>query len=149
MESWESFEVNQRVIDDFSSRTLAVIPNDVARLIHIVMLRDLASGRYRHEGLEELYSSGAVDQALRYCHVQAFEKILESSLERQDLELRHCLEKMEGEPSEIASRWLELGIYRLLMPLGMPECLRDVFCSNLEALLGLIVEESTKVPSTA
>jgi len=149
MESWESFEINQRVIDDFSSRTLAAIPGDFARLIHIAMLRDLGSGKYRHEGLEKIYSSAAVDQALQYCHVQAFEKILETSLERQNSDLRYCLGGMEGDAGEIASRWLELGFFRLLMPLGIPECLRDLFCSNLEALLGLIAEERATTLSAA
>lgn len=149
MDSWESFEPNQPIVDDFCSRTLSAIPSDFGRLIHITLLRDFSSGKYSHEGLETLYSVAGVDDALHYCHEQVFQKLLETPLERLESDLRDCLERMEGEPDQIAARWLELEFYRMFMPFGMPEYLRDLFCANLRALLELVVRDEAMVRSAA
>ncbi|MGA8269605.1 MAG: hypothetical protein WB787_17735, partial [Candidatus Acidiferrales bacterium] len=86
---------------------------------------------------------------LHYCHEQVFEKLLEMPLERLESDLRDCLAGMEGEPDEIAARWLELEFYRMLMPFGLPEYLRDLFCANLRTLLELVVRDGAMVPSDA
>jgi hypothetical protein len=149
MELWESFEINQRVVDDFSSRTLAAISSDYARLIHIAFLRDLATGTYRHEGLEATYSDAAVNDALKFCHEQSFRRILEMPLEKQEADLRECLRGMEGDADNVASRWLEVEFYRLLVPFGVPDYLRDLFCSNLRALLEVVAAEPVMSLSNA
>jgi len=149
MESWDRIDFNQRIIEDFSSRTLAAIPSDCGRLIHIAFLRDLVTGTYRHEGLETIYSGAAVNEALQFCHEQSFRKLLEMPLERQESDLRNCLAGMEGDADQIASRWLELEFYRLLMPLGMPDYLLDLFCSNFRALLELVATEPATSLSVA
>jgi hypothetical protein len=140
METLERFQQNQRVIEDFASRTLAAIPNEYGRLVHVSTLRDLASGQYRHEGLARVYSEPVVHDALAYCHEELFAKILESPLERQEPDLRACLSAMEGPVEETAVRWLELESYRLLIPMGIPVYMRDLFCSNLRALLALLAD---------
>ena len=68
VEDLVQFQQNRRVIEDFTARTLAVISTDYGRLFYVASLRDLASGRYRHEGLMALYSEAAVQQALAHCH---------------------------------------------------------------------------------
>jgi hypothetical protein len=141
METLERFQQNQRVIEDFASRTLAAIPCEFGRLVHISTLRDLASGQYRHEGLAIIYSETAVHHALAYCHEQLFCRILEMPLERQEQDLARCLAGMEGPTNETAARWLELESYRLLIPLGISDYLRDLFCSNMRALLGLLAAQ--------
>ena len=149
MESLERFHQNQRVIDDFTSSTLAAIPSDFGRLVHIATLRDLISGQYKHEGLKALYSAPSVHEALLYCHEEIFQKILETPLERQEHLLRTWFADLEGESSEIAGRWLELEVYRMLVPLGAPEYLRDLFFSNFHLLLQLLSIEATAVPAAA
>ncbi|HEV2299426.1 MAG TPA: hypothetical protein VGR72_13025 [Candidatus Acidoferrales bacterium] len=132
------FEQNQKIIEDFVTNTLARIPGDMARLLHVAMLRDLATGRYRHEGLEALYPVLAVDQALRMCHEELFEKVLESTLKDQDADLRQCLEGFEDSLQSVAANWQESEFYRCLVPSGSPDYLRDLFCSNVSVLLKLI-----------
>lgn len=149
METLEQFQQNQRVIQDFTSRTLAAIPSDVGRLVHVCTLRDLSSGRYRHDGLASLYPELAVHQALAYCHQELFAKILETPLEQMEWDLRVCLSGLEGHYGEIAGRWLEMEFYRLLVPLGAPAYLRDLFYSNLRVLLGLLVEERANLAPAA
>lgn len=149
METLDQFQQNQRVIEDFTSRTLAAIPSDLGRLLYLSTLRDLASGRYRHEGLAAVYSELAVHQALAYCHQELFARILEKPLESLEWDLRVCLSALEGRFGEIAGRWLEMEFYRLLVPSGVPVYLRDLFCSNLRVLLGLLVEEHANLVSAA
>jgi len=150
MESLERFHQSQRIIEDFSSTTLAAIPSDFGRLVHIATLRDLISGQYKHEGLEALYSGPAVHEALYFCHEEIFQKILEIPLERQERLLRSFFAGLEGDSSEIAGRWLELDVYRMLVPLGTPEYLRDLFYSNFRLLLDLVSTEATAgVPAAA
>ena len=143
MEALDEFQQNHRVIEDFASTTLAGIPGDLCRLLHLATLRDMATGRYRHAGLEAIYSEPAVHQALWLCHQELFERILETSLERQEVELRKCLEVLGAPTGEIAERWQEHEFYRFLIPSGVPSYLRELFCSNLGVLLRLITEEST------
>jgi hypothetical protein len=149
METLDEFQQNQRVIEDFTSRTLAAIPSDLGRLLHVSTLRDLASGRYRHEGLAAVYPEFSVHQALACCHQELFAKILETPLESLEWDLRVCLSALEGRCGEIAARWLEMEFYRLLVPSGVPVYLRDLFCSNLRVVLGLLVEERTNLVPAA
>ncbi|HET6200356.1 MAG: hypothetical protein WBE21_16750 [Candidatus Acidiferrales bacterium] len=143
MEALDEFQQNHRVIEDFASTTLAGIPGDLCRLLHVATLRDMATGRYRHAGLETIYSEPAVHQALWVCHQELFERILETSLERQEVELRKCLEGLGDCTGEIAGRWQEHEFYRVLIPSGVPSYLRELFCSNIGVLLDLIAEESS------
>jgi hypothetical protein len=148
MEGLSEFQQNRRVIEDFVANSLSGMPGDISRLMHVATLRDVATGRYHHEGLEAIYSASAVDQALRLCHEELFEKILESSLEQQDAGLKRCLAGFDGPLMEVASHWKEHQFYRFLIPSGSPAYLRDLFCSNINALLSLIVEQGiTQGPS--
>lgn len=142
MEALDEFHQNHRVIEDFASTTLAGIPGDLCRLLHVATLRDMGTGRYHHAGLETIYSEPAVHQALWLCHQELFERILETSLERQEVELRKCLEGLDGRTGEIARRWQEHEFYRVLIPSGVPSYLRELFCSNIGVLLDLIAEET-------
>lgn len=149
MESLERFAQNQRVVEDFTSQWLAAIPSDIGRLLHVALLRNVSSGRYRQPILEEVYSEAAVDQALLYCHEELFEKVLELSLEREEADLRTCLAGMDSPAAEVAGRWLEVEIFRLFVPPATPRYLRDLLCSNLRILLGLIAAEHSKLQTAA
>ena len=149
MASVEQFQQNRRVIEDFTKRTLAAISSDFARLLYVSSLRDLASGRYHHEGLSAVYPQGPVQQALAHCHEEVFARILETPLAQQEADLRACLGNLEGELPNIVARWQELQSYRLLSPTGVRSYLHDLFCSNLRALLGVFAEEQASAPPAA
>ena len=149
MRTLTQFQQNRRVVQDFTQTTLAGIPGLFARLAYIASLRDLSSGRYEHAGLLAIYPDEAVQQALQLCHEQIFERILESPLFSQREDLRACLAGMEGGLCGAASHWRRIESYRLLVPEAVPDYLKDLFCSNLRALLEILVEESTLAHSDA
>jgi len=149
MRTLTQIQQNRRVVQDFTQTTLAGIPGLFARLAYIASLRDLSSGRYEHAGLLAIYPDEAVQQALQLCHEQIFERILESPLFSQREDLRACLAGMEGGLCGAASHWRRIESYRLLVPEAVPDYLKDLFCSNLRALLEILVEESTLAHSDA
>ncbi|MGB2590597.1 MAG: hypothetical protein WA853_21775 [Candidatus Acidiferrum sp.] len=132
---------NRRIIQDFTLTTLAGIPGEFARLAYMASLRDLSSGRYEHAGLAALYPDEAIQQALEMCHEQIFERVLETPLDRQVADLEECLERMPGGLSTALSHWRRMEAYRVLMPERSPEYLKDLFCSNLRALLEILQGE--------
>ena len=138
MESLERFAQNQRIIEEFASHWLADISSDLGRLVHVSSQRNVATGRYSHPALDEVYSESAVHQALTYCHEELFQRVLEAQLEHLEWDLRVFLAGLDAAPHEAASRWLELEFFRQLVPLGSPATLRDLFLSNMRTILSII-----------
>jgi hypothetical protein len=147
MSSLTQFQQNRRVIQDFTSTTLAAIPSAFARLTYLASLRDLSSGRYEHAGLKAVYPGEAVQQALEQCHGEIFERILESPLSEQHLDLKAHLEGLQSGLCEAVSHWRRLQTYRTLLPLDAPAYLRELFCSNIRALLEILDEECCRARS--
>jgi hypothetical protein len=129
---------NRRVIQDFTLTTLADIPGLFARLVYVASLRDLSSGKYEHAGLAALYPEEALQQALEVCHEQVFEKVLEASLEAQEEDLRGCLSRMSEGFCATVTHWQRMESYRVLLPEQSPDYLKELFCSNLRALLEIL-----------
>lgn len=140
---------NRRVVQDFTLNTLAGIDGAFARLVYVASLRDLSSGGYEHHGLAALYPEGAVQQALELCHEQIFERILEMPLEKQLDDLHKCLSAMEGGLATVVSHWRQLEPYRVLLPANAPDYLRELFFSNLRALLEILHEQCSSLRSGA
>src|SRR5262249_14419505 len=131
-------EQNRHIIHDFALNTLAVIPNDFARLTYIASLRDLSSGRYEHAGLAALYPAEAIQQALKHCHEEIFQRILETPLAMQEGDLKDCLKGMDGALPDTVIHWRQLEAYRILVPEESPDYLKELFCSNLRVLLEIL-----------
>jgi hypothetical protein len=147
MTALTQLQQNRRIIQDFTMITLAAIPGLYARLTYVASLRDLSSGRYEHAGLSATYPDSAIQQALETCHEQVFEKILESPLAAQAIDLRTCLEGMQGGHTATVRHWQRMEAYRVLLPENAPDYLKDLFCSNLRALLEVFQVESPTVGS--
>jgi hypothetical protein len=149
MRTLTQLQQNRKVIQDFTLTTLAGIPGLFARLTYLASLRDLSSGRYEHAGLAALYPDAAIQQALQLCHEQIFERILEAPLSGQQEDLRACLAGMEGGLSAAVSHWRRNEAYRLFLPEAAPDYLKDLFCSNLRALLEILDEQHSPARSGA
>lgn len=149
MPALTKLQQNRRVVQDFTVNSLAGISGLFARLVYVASLRDLSSGRYEHQGLAALYPEEAVQQALELCHEQIFERILEMPLEKQLEDLRNCLTAMEGGLATVVSHWRQLEPYRMLLPENAPDYLKELFFSNLRALLEILHEQCNPSHSDA
>jgi hypothetical protein len=138
MKALTQLQQNRLVVEDFTLTTLEGLPGSYSRLVYLASLRDLSSGRYEHAGLAVLYPSEAIQQALEMCHEQIFERILESPLEDQEKDLRVCFESMAEGPRQAIAHWYRLEAYRVLMPEHAPHYLKELFCSNVRALLEIL-----------
>ena len=135
MESLEHFHQNRSVIEDFTSRTLAVIHSDYGRLYYISSLKDPNTGRYLHDGLMDVYSENSVQAALTQCHEELFSRILETPLSEQEYDLRKCMDSAGDEFWNVVEDWRGTRYYQTMCPRGLPAYLTELFCSNMGALL--------------
>lgn len=134
---FEEFQDSQGIIVDISENSLAAIPTFFGRLNYLASLREAASARYRHYGLEQLYGENAAQFGLALCHAELFYRILEMPLEEQERDLREFLTDLV-EPSETVVRnWRRLEPYGAWAPLEASESLLRLFLSNLRILLDL------------
>jgi hypothetical protein len=133
---------NRRIIQDFTSTSLAILPNPFARLVYMASLRDLGSNVYEHAGLAAVYSREAVQQALEQCHEELFERILESPLPVQEEDLRFYLAAMPAGLCAAAANWRKVEAYRRFLPAESPDYLKELFCSNVRAILDIITKEA-------
>jgi hypothetical protein len=138
MKALTQLQQNRLVVEDFTLTTLEGLPGSFARLVYLASLRDLSTGRYEHAGLAVLYPCEAIQQALEMCHEQIFERVLESPLEDQEKDLRVCFESMAEGPQQAVAHWRRLEAYRVLMPEHAPQYLKELFCSNMRALLEIL-----------
>ncbi|MDP9340439.1 MAG: hypothetical protein M3P45_16405 [Acidobacteriota bacterium] len=141
MKMLTQLQQNRRIVQDFTAVTLAGINGLFSRLTYVASLRDLSSGRYEHAGLAAIYSEPAIQQALELCHEQIFEKILESSLSAQEIDLRACLDVMHAGREATVGHWLRMEAYRVLLPEHAPDYLKNLFCSNLRVMLEIFQTE--------
>jgi len=149
MQTLTRLQQNRRIVQDFTVTTLAAIPSLYGRLAYLASLRDLSSGRYHHEGLAALYPEEAIQEALELCHEQVFERVLETALERQEDDLKACLVAAESGLRPAIEHWQRMETYRVLLPENSPDYLRDLFCSNLRALLEILQKEYSTSHSAA
>jgi hypothetical protein len=150
MEDLEKLEMNRRVVEDFTSRTLAAIPTEFGRLCYLASLLDSPiGGRYVHDGLAAVFPEAAVQEALGFCHREIFARILESPLAQQEWDLRGFLGEMEPDFWGALEQWRQTGSYRQFSPEGSPAYLRDLFNSNVSTLLDVLALSRPTLRSAA
>jgi hypothetical protein len=141
MDTLTHLQQNRRIIHDLTLSTLAPIPTTFGRLAYLASLRDLSTNLYDHPGLSAYYPSDAVRQALEQCHEELFERILETPLTLQEEDLRQHLSSTPGGLRTAVVNWLRLEAYRTLLPAESPDYLKELFCSNVRAILEILAAE--------
>jgi hypothetical protein len=144
MDTLTQLQQNRRIIHDLTLSTLARISSLFSRLAYLASLRDLSTNVYEHPGLSAVYPQEAVRQALEQCHQELFERILETPLVVQEEDLRAHLRTLPNGARSAAAQWRRLEAYRALLPAGSPDYLKELFCSNVRAILEILEKE----PST-
>jgi len=129
-----------RLIQDFEERTLNEMSGHFSRLIYLASLRDYNTGRYHHYGLETRYSSNAVDQGLRQCHVKVFEELVALRLKEQTEDLINFFESLKEERGRLVEAWQRLRSYQILPPENCHPLARELFDRNIEIMLRILRE---------
>jgi hypothetical protein len=75
--------------------------------------------------------------ALSHCHEELFSRILETPLQKQEGDLRACLGAAGDRFWEVVENWRESRSFGEMCPEGLPSYVRDLFCSNMNALLAV------------
>ena len=144
MDTLTQLQQNRRIIHDLTLSTLARISSAFSRLAYLASLRDISTNVYEHAGLSAVYPPAAVQQALEQCHQELFERILETPLVAQEEDLRAHLGALPDGSRTAATLWRRLEAYRTLLPADSPEYLKELFCSNVRAILEIVEKEPSK-----
>lgn len=130
----------ERVVADFEGRTLDEMQGHFSRLIYLASLRDYNTGRYHHYGLETRYSSEAVDEGLRRCHVEVFEALMARPLEEQTQDLLAFFASLREESARLVRTWQRLRSYQMLPPEKCHPLARELFDKNIPIILSILRE---------
>lgn len=138
----EQFQTHQQILFDLTANYLEPLPNVYQRLAYLFSLKAAPSGKYVHEGLAQVYGAEAVHQVIAQCHEEVFEKLLEMPLNVQGEELRSFLSTLPGTiegNAALCQKTCENSI-----PSQAPSYLRELYCSNLGALLELLLDDRSR-----
>src|SRR5579863_6515216 len=124
--------------DDLRRRTLAAMTHPLERMIYLASTRDYNSGLYYHQGLALRFSEEAACEALADCHREAFEELVDASLEELVHELEAYLESTRVAPSDFIVAWKGLEPYRVAVPVGIDSLSSELVFSNLKVALAIL-----------
>jgi len=141
----EQLRIHRQILYDLAVHYLEPLTGNFARLAYLASLKNPSTNIYAHDRLAAVYGREPVEESLANCHEELFERLLEMPLAEQEEDLREFLEtRPEGiqEGIRICRRGIEDWI-----PSEAPDYLKELFRSNLNALLVLLRERSPKVRS--
>jgi hypothetical protein len=124
--------------DDLWKHTLSRIPAVFGKLAYLASLRDTNSGAYRHHGLTSLFGREESVRALRESHEQAFLEWIGFPLAEKSRDLEQYFAGLEESRETVVEHWLRSRIYATYAPGSARTMERELFLSDLEALLQTI-----------
>ena len=139
----EQLQTYQQILFDLTANYLEPLPTCYARLLYLSDLREPTSGRYIHEALGNVYGGDAVDRVISTCHEEVFERLLEMPLISQGEDLRGYLSSLSGTLPEKTLIYKDRA--KEWVPSCAPDYLRELYCSNLDALLELLRDDKSTV----
>jgi hypothetical protein len=141
----EHFQTHRQILFDLTANYLEPLNGAFQRLAYLFSLRESSSGRYVHDKLAAVYGSEPVDQLLAHCHEEVFERLLEMTLNSQGDDLRRYLSSLPGSFPENAQRCRDTA--KNWIPPQAPSYLKELFCSNLNALLEMLLAQRSSARS--
>jgi hypothetical protein len=142
----EQLRIHRQILYDLALHYLEPRSGTFARLAYLANLKNPSTKIYVHDRLAAVYGPEAVGETLAKCHEELFERLLEMPLAQQEEELRLFLGTLpEGtkEGAKISQRRIEDWI-----PEAAPDYLKELFRSNLVALLELLRERNPRARSS-
>lgn len=141
----EQLRIHRQILYDLALHYLEPLKGNFSRLAYLASLKGASTNLYGHERLAAVYGAEPVGEALAKCHEELFERLLEMPLAQQEVELRLFL----GTLPEGAKDGIRLCQDRTeeWIPPAAPEYLKELFRSNLAALVGLFRERQHKARS--
>jgi hypothetical protein len=131
----------EKAATDLWKHTLSQIRSNFGRMVYLSSLRDANTGEYRHHGLAMMAGAQLAAQTLESSHLDVFREWISLSLEEQHGDLAVYLTEQEAGISVIVASWTKLAPYRNLVPAGAIAEERDLFFSDVAALLAVLRNE--------
>lgn len=131
----------QVVYDDLVRAALSLIPTCYGRLVYLTSLRDANTGRYEHYLLEETYGASLAQAGLEWTHIQSYRSWVAMNLEQKRADLYLYLVSLSSDKRQVLQTWLMTTPYRALVPLHTQPVEREVFLSDMQILLDLLMNE--------
>jgi hypothetical protein len=141
----ENLQTHRQLLFDLTANYLDPLSDIFERLAYLASLRQSSAGAYVHARLAAVYGAERVDQVLAECHEEIFERLLESSLGSQEEALRRYVSSWPGSFVENVHR-CRIAAPRWVPP-NAPAYLIELYSSNLNALLQLLLDSMTKARS--
>jgi hypothetical protein len=123
--------------DDLRRRTLTQMSSYLERMIYLGSTRDYNSGVYYHDGLASRFSEMVACEALANCHREAFQEVLQSSIENLVQQLDSYVQSTRSAPLDLIAAWKNLQPYRVAVPAGTDTLAADFLCSNVKIALAI------------
>jgi hypothetical protein len=123
--------------DDLRRRTLTQMSSYLERMIYLGSTRDYNSGVYYHDGLASRFSEIVACEALANCHREAFQEVLQSSIENLVQQLDSYVQSTRSAPLDLIAAWKNLQPYRVAVPAGTDTLAADFLCSNVKIALAI------------
>ncbi len=132
----DQIQIHRQILYDLAVHYLEPMVSVYERLAYIAGLRDPATGYYSHPRLGAVFGEESVNRAIASCHEEIFERLLESPLSLQEVDLLLYLDTLPGgreahlrQCPTTAETWI---------PPQAPDYLKKLFGSNLRALCELL-----------
>lgn len=142
----EQLRIHRQILYDLALHYLEPLTGSFARLAYLASLKNPSTKSYTHERLAAVYGPEAVGESLAKCHQELFERLLEIPLAQQEEELRQFIGTL-AEGTQEGVRICRRGIEDWI-PLEAPDYLKELFRSNLAALLELLRESNPRARSS-
>ena len=132
----------QNACAEFIRSALSTIPSLLERLIFLTSLKDPGTGDYDERVLALKFGKEEVDRVLADEHRAVFEAWLCLNLKDQAAELERYAAKQDAPPRAVFSAWAHDKLYRRLIPPGAIKAQRDLFVTDMEVVLDLLMAEA-------
>jgi hypothetical protein len=142
----EQLRIHREILYDLALHYLEPLTGSFARLAYLASLKNPSTQVYAHDRLSAVYGREPVGETLVKCHEELFERLLEMPLAKQEEDLRQFIATFPAGVQEgirVCRARIEDWI-----PLGAPDYLKELFRSNLNALLELLRGRNPKARSS-